>query len=159
MQINIGIDDFYNPLTYIGLGYDQDFARQKVQENLIVYALARALKPTGRLNVDYVNNARRVINLQGLTSPDFVRTQLVEILRFLRKGQVDLFEAGKYGENKNIFDDQKYNEQGLQFQQFLGEVPVTPPPPPAEGDVDKIENTDDALGISLEPEDLLGGQT
>ena len=159
VQINVGIDDFYNPLTYIGLGYDQDFARQKVQENLIVYALARALKPTGRLNVDDVNNARRVINLQGLTSPDFVRTQLVEILRFLRKGQVDLFEAGKYGEGKNIFDDQKYNEQVLQFQQFLGEVPVTAPPPPAEGDVDKIENTDDALGISLEPEDLLGSQT
>jgi len=159
VQINVGIDDFYNPLTYIGLGYDQDFARQKVQENLIVYALARALKPTGRLNVDDVNNARRVINLQGLTSPDFVRTQLVEILRFLRKGQVDLFEAGKYGEGKNIFDDQKYNEQVLQFQQFLGEVPVTPPPPPAEGDVDKIENTDDSFGISLEPEDLIGGQS
>ena len=29
----------------------------------------------------------------------------------------------------------------------------------AEGDVDKIENTDDSFGISLEPEDLIGGQS
>ena len=115
----------------IQIGYDGSYARLKVQENLIIYALARSLKPTGRLNVDDIRRASDLVNLQGLKSPDFVRSQLQTILEFLRKGQVDIFEAGKYGEGKNIFDDQKYQEQVLKFKEFLGEAVSNMETPPA----------------------------
>ena len=156
----VTIDDFYNPTTYTSLGYDGSYARLKVQENLIIYALARSLKPTGRLNVDDIRRASDLVNLQGLKSPDFVRSQLEEILRFLRKGQVDIFEAGKYGQGKNIFDDVKYGDQVTKFKQFLGED-VDAPTPPAPDSSQSVESAvtddEDNFEISLEPEDLLGG--
>ena len=155
----VTIDDFYNPTTYTSLGYDGSYARLKVQENLIIYALARSLKPTGRLNVDDIRRASDLVNLQGLKSPDFVRSQLEEILRFLRKGQVDIFEAGKYGQDKNIFDDVKYGDQVQKFRQFLGED-VDAPTPPAPDSSQSVESAvtddEDNFEISLEPEDLLG---
>jgi hypothetical protein len=156
----VTIDDFYNPTTYTSLGYDGSYARLKVQENLIIYALARSLKPTGRLNVDDIRRASDLVNLQGLKSPDFVRTQLGEILRFLRKGQVDIFEAGKYGQDKNIFDDVKYGEQVTKFKQFLGEdadIPTPPAPYSSQSVESAVTDDEDNFEISLEPEDLLGG--
>ena len=131
-----------------------------MQENLIIYALARSLKPTGRLNVDDIRGASDLVNLQGLKSPDFVRTQLQEILRFLRKGQVDIFEAGKYGQDKNIFDDIKYGEQVTKFKQFLGEdadIPTPPAPDSSQSVESAVTDDEDNFEISLEPEDLLGG--
>jgi len=53
----VGIKDLYRPFTYTSMGYDEEYARNKVRENLIIYALARALKPTGRLNVDDIKRA------------------------------------------------------------------------------------------------------
>ena len=133
----------------------------KVQENLIIYALARSLKPTGRLNVDDIRRASSLVDLQGLKSPDFVRTQLSEILKFLRKGQVDIYEAGRYGEGKNIFDDQKYQEQVLKFKQFLGEEVSNMETPPAPDSSQTVEGSvvdeDQNFEINLEPEDLFGG--
>ena len=155
----VTIDDFYNPTTYTSLGYDGSYARLKVQENLIIYALARSLKPTGRLNVDDIRRASDLVNLQGLKSPDFVRSQLEEILRFLRKGQVDIFEAGKYGQGKNIFDDVKYGDQVTKFKQFLGEdvdVPTPPAPDSSQSVESAVTDDEDNFEISLEPEDLLG---
>ena len=157
----VSIDDFYDPTTYTNLGYDGSYARLKVQENLIIYALARSLKPTGRLNVDDIRRASDLVNLQGLKSPDFVRSQLQTILEFLRKGQVDIFEAGKYGEGKNIFDDQKYQEQVLKFKQFLGEDVSNMQTPPAPDSSQTVEGSvvdeDQNFEINLEPEDLFGG--
>jgi hypothetical protein len=156
----VTIDDFYNPATYTDLGYDGSYARLKVQENLIIYALARSLKPTGRLNVDDIRRASDLVNLQGLKSPDFVRTQLSEILRFLRKGQVDIFEAGKYGDGRNIFDDVKYGDQVSKFKQFLGEdadIPTPPAPDSSQSVESAVTDDEDNFEINLEPEDLLGG--
>jgi hypothetical protein len=157
----VTIDDLYNPITYTSLGYDGDYARLKVQENLIIYALARSLKPTGRLNVDDIRRASSLVDLQGLKSPDFVRTQLSEILKFLRKGQVDIYEAGRYGEGKNIFDDQKYQEQVLKFKQFLGEdvsdIQIPPAPDSSQTVEGSVVDEDQNFEINLEPEDLFGG--
>jgi len=155
-------DDFFRPITYTSLGYDDTYAKLKVQENLIVYALARALKPTGRLNVDDINRASQLVNLQGFKSPDYVRGQLREILRFIRQAQVDIFEQGSYkGGEKNIFEGPKYSDQVTKFKQFLGELPP-PSDPPVEGNNrQNYDSTDDDDEIILQNEDLFsaGGNT
>jgi len=139
----VSIDDFFGDRgysTYRSLGYSEDFARLKVQENLIIYALARALKPTGRLNVDDIKRASDLVNLQGFTSPEYVRGQLKEILRFIRKAQVDLYGQGQIGD-RNVFDQEFYGPMVEQYKQFLGETtPIVESPkiepnienPPAE---------------------------
>ena len=127
----VSIDDFFRTSTYIGLGYDESYAQLKVQENLIIYALARALKPTGRLNVDDIQRASQLVNLQGLKSPEYVRAQLKEILRFIRTAQVDIYDSGQYGD-KNIFDDPKYSNQVNTFRQFIGVDPKTVTETPAQ---------------------------
>ena len=74
-----------DPMFYTGLGYDPTYAQNKVRENIIVYALARAQKPTGRLNVDDVKRASASVNISGLTSDERVRAQLQEVLVFIIK--------------------------------------------------------------------------
>lgn len=120
----VSIDDFFGSQglnTYRTLGYSEDFARMKVQENLIIYALARALKPTGRLNVDDIRRASEIVNLQGFTSPQYVRGQLKEILRFIRRAQVDIHGQGATPDGGNIFNDDKYRPKVENYLKFLGE--------------------------------------
>jgi len=120
----VSIDDFFGTQglnTYRSLGYSDDFARMKVQENLIIYALARALKPTGRLNVDDIKRASDLVNLQGFTSPEYVRGQLKEILRFIRRAQVDIYSQGATADGSNIFNQEKYAPKVERYKDFLGE--------------------------------------
>ena len=156
----VTVDDYFRPITYTSLGYDDTYARLKVQENLIVYALARALKPTGRLNVDDINRASQLVDLQGFKSADFVRGQLREILTFIRAAQVDIFDQGSYaGGSKNIFDAPQYTEEVTKYKQFLGELPPPQQPAPTTSqDVQQYDSTDQSQEneFVLEPEDLLG---
>ena len=134
----VSIDDFFGDRgysTYRSLGYSEDFARLKVQENLIIYALARALKPTGRLNVDDIKRASDLVNLQGFTSPEYVRGQLKEILRFIRKAQVDLYGQGQIGD-RNVFDQEYYGPMVEQYKKFLGETPSVTEPPKIEPNIE-----------------------
>lgn len=134
----VSIDDFFGDSgysTYRSLGYSEDFARLKVQENLIIYALARALKPTGRLNVDDIKRASDLVNLQGFTSPEYVRGQLKEILRFIRKAQVDLYGQGQIGD-RNVFDQEFYGPMVEQYKQFLGETPPMVESPKIEPNIE-----------------------
>ena len=155
------VDDYFRPITYTSIGYDESYARLKVQENLIIYALARALKPTGRLNVDDISRASQLVDLQGFKSPDYVRTQLGTILDFIRAAQVDLYEQGFYGPegNRNVFDNPRYAEEVTRFKQFLGEAPLTKPDVPAVPE-QEYDATDQDQSIDnefvLEPEDLYG---
>jgi hypothetical protein len=155
------VDDYFRPITYTSIGYDESYARLKVQENLIIYALARALKPTGRLNVDDISRASQLVDLQGFKSPDYVRTQLGTILDFIRAAQVDLYEQGFYGPEgkKNIFDNPRYAEEVTRFKEFLGEVPLIKPDVPAVPK-QEYDATDQDQGVDnefvLEPEDLYG---
>ena len=134
----VSIDDFFGDRgysTYRSLGYNEDFARLKVQENLIIYALARALKPTGRLNVDDIKRASDLVNLQGFISPEYVRGQLKEILRFIRKAQVDLYNQGQIGD-RNVFDKEYYGPKVESYKQFLGETPPMTESPKIEEDIE-----------------------
>jgi hypothetical protein len=134
----VSIDDFFGDRgygTYRSLGYSEDFARLKVQENLIIYALARALKPTGRLNVDDIKRASDLVNLQGFTSPEYVRGQLKEILRFIRKAQVDLYGQGQIGE-RNVFDQEYYGPMVETYKQFLGQTPPMSESPKIEPNIE-----------------------
>ena len=57
--------------------YDPALAANEIKLNAIYYAVARARKPTGRLNVDDVNNAKASLSLYNLdTSSDTVITSL-----------------------------------------------------------------------------------
>ena len=134
----VSIDDFFGDRgygTYRSLGYSEDFARLKVQENLIIYALARALKPTGRLNVDDIKRASDLVNLQGFTSPEYVRGQLKEILRFIRKAQVDLYGQGQIGD-RNVFDQEYYGPMVEKYKQFLGQTPPMSESPKIEPNIE-----------------------
>ena len=134
----VSIDDFFGDRgygTYRSLGYSEDFARLKVQENLIIYALARALKPTGRLNVDDIKRASDLVNLQGFTSPEYVRGQLKEILRFIRKAQVDLYGQGQIGD-RNVFDQEYYGPMVETYKQFLGQTPPMSESPKIEPNIE-----------------------
>ena len=140
----VSIDDFFGDrgfATYRSLGYNEDFARLKVQENLIIYALARALKPTGRLNVDDIKRASDLVNLQGFTSPEYVRGQLKEILRFIRKAQVDLYGQGQIGD-RNVFDQEYYGPMVEKYKQFLGQTTSVTDPPKIEPNIENPPTED-----------------
>ena len=127
----VGLEDLFRPSTYAFLNeYDPEFARNKVRENLIIYSIARALKPTGRLNVDDIKRASDIVNLQGLKSPDFVRTQLKEILGFLREGQTLITQQAQTGDKNFILDNQDSSEV-QDYLKYMGIMPATPNPEPA----------------------------
>ena len=122
------LSDLMNPSFYTGLGYDPTYAQNKVRENIIVYALARAQKPTGRLNVDDVKRASASVNISGLTSDERVRAQLQEVLVFINRGIESIYNQGftqNYkGESVNIFDQNPaVSEVRKRLNEALGITP------------------------------------
>jgi len=59
--------------------FDPAFAQNKVLINAIAYAVARARKTNGRLNLDDVRNARETLQITGFTNADQVTAGLTEI--------------------------------------------------------------------------------
>jgi hypothetical protein len=85
--------------------YDPALAANEIKLNSIYYALARARKPTGRLNVDDIRNAKQSLQLYNLdTSSDTVITALQSI-EYELKGFVDA--------QRNIYDANNFNEEFL----------------------------------------------
>ena len=85
--------------------YDPALAANEIKLNSIYYALARARKPTGRLNVDDIKNAKQSLQLYNLdTSSDTVITALQSIEYELR-GFVDA--------QRKIYDANNFNEEFL----------------------------------------------
>jgi len=85
--------------------YDPALAANEIKLNSIYYALARARKPTGRLNVDDIKNAKQSLQLYNLdTSSDTVITALQSIEYELR-GFVDA--------QRNIYEANNFNEEFL----------------------------------------------
>jgi len=82
--------------------YDPAIAANEIKLNSIYYALARARKPTGRLNVDDVNNAKASLQLYNLdTSSDTVITALQSIeyeLRGFVEAQRKIYDANNFNE-------------------------------------------------------------
>ena len=85
--------------------YDPALAANEIKLNSIYYALARARKPTGRLNVDDIRNAKQSLQLYNLdTSSDTVITALQSI-EYELKGFVDA--------QRKIYDANNFNEEFL----------------------------------------------
>mgnify|MGYP003123338282 FL=1 len=74
-------------------GYDTSYAENKVRENFIIYGLARANKPTGRLNVDDIKRASDAISIYGAKAPQDVIAALKEVDRKIRAAQSGLLRA------------------------------------------------------------------
>ena len=65
-----------NGKDVFGDNFDPAFAQNKVLVNAIAYAVARARKTSGRLNLDDVRNARETLQISGFTSADQVTAGL-----------------------------------------------------------------------------------
>ena len=80
--------------------YDPALAANEIKLNSIYYAIARARKPTGRLNVDDVNNAKASLSLYDLdSSSDRVITSLNAVENELRgfvNAQNQIYERAGY---------------------------------------------------------------
>jgi hypothetical protein len=82
--------------------YDPALAANEIKLNAIYYAVARARKPTGRLNVDDVNNAKASLSLYNLdTSSDTVITSL---------GAIEAELQGFVSAQKQIYKNAGYEE-------------------------------------------------
>ena len=85
--------------------YDPALAANEIKLNAIYYAVARARKPTGRLNVDDVNNAKASLQLYNLdTSSDTVITSLQAVENELQ---------GFVNAQRQIYSKAGYNEEFL----------------------------------------------
>lgn len=87
------INDLFNEGWWMSKGYDKRYAQNKVREQFIVYGLARALKPTGRLNVDDVKRASDAVSLYGLQSPERVLAKLEEVYAKISEAQLGLIKS------------------------------------------------------------------
>ena len=93
------LTDLFNVQFYDDiLGYDSVYARNKVRENYLVYAIARALKPSGRLNVNDVEAARDILTV---TSPFQSSAEVVTKITTIR----DLLNTSAQNLVKSTFID------------------------------------------------------
>ena len=86
-QVQASINDLFDENWWMSQGYDRRFAQNKVREQFIVYGLARALKPTGRLNVDDVRRASDAVSLYGIQDPRAVIAKLQEVYNKISQAQ------------------------------------------------------------------------
>ena len=95
------LSDLFNTSFYeLQLGYDPVFAKNKVRENYLVYAIARALKPSGRLNVNDVEAAREILTI---TSPFSSSAEVVAKISTIK----DLLNQSAQNLVKSTFIDGK----------------------------------------------------
>jgi len=92
-EVSASMDDLFNEEWFVNQGYDTSYAENKVRENFIIYGLARANKPTGRLNVDDIKRASDAISIYGAKAPQDVITALREVDRKIRQAQQGLLRA------------------------------------------------------------------
>jgi hypothetical protein len=164
---NVNLAALLDTMTYTSLGYDKTYAQNKVRENIIIYALARAQKPTGRLNVDDVKRASDSVNISGLKSDEAVQAQLEEVLKFINRGIQSIYNQGYQqntkGENYNIFDSNQAIDAVIKrMQKNLGiqESEITETEEPVEGEVQNTtvsDEDDDEEVLSISNEQIFSG--
>ena len=81
------LDDITKTSWWEGQGYDPTYAQNKVKEIFIIYGLARALKSTGRLNVDDIQRASEAVSIYGLQSPKAAIAKLEQVSQKLSDAQ------------------------------------------------------------------------
>ena len=80
--------------------FNPEIAKNKVRLNSIYYALARARKDTGRLNVDDINNAKEAIDLFGLGGSDAIKASLSIVYEQIENRlKSDLLQLGEGYDN------------------------------------------------------------
>ena len=100
---NFTSDPVYDNLFGMSIrkNYDPDIVRNQIRVNAIYYAIARARKPTGRLNMNDIDNAKDALTLYDFNiSTDKVKTSLIGI-----KEELNRFVAGQ----KLAFDSDLIN--------------------------------------------------
>ena len=102
---NTKLSDLFNQSFYeLQLGYNPIFARNKVRENYLVYAIARALKPSGRLNVNDVEAAREILTITSpLSSSAEVVTKISTIKDLLNQSAQNLVRS-TFIDGKSVLD-------------------------------------------------------
>ena len=164
---NVNLAALLDTMTYTSLGYDKTYAQNKVRENIIIYALARAQKPTGRLHVDDGKRASDSVNISGLKSDEAVQAQLEEVLKFINRGIQSIYNQGYQqntkGENYNIFDSNQAIDAVIKrMQKNLGiqESEITETGEPVEGEVQNTtvsDEDDDEEVLSISNEQIFSG--
>ncbi len=81
------LNDIVQTTWWEGQGYDPTYAQNKVKEIFIIYGLARALKSTGRLNVDDIQRASEAVSIYGLQSPQQAIAKLEQVALKLSDAQ------------------------------------------------------------------------
>jgi len=98
------LNDQFNTLFYEGLGYDPVFAKNKVRENYLVYAIARALKPSGRLNVNDVEAAREILTITSPFSSSAEVTAKINTIRDLLNQSAQNLVKSTFIDGKSVLD-------------------------------------------------------
>ena len=164
---NVNLDMLVDPMTYTSLGYDKNYAQNKVRENIIIYVLARAQKPTGRLNVDDVKRASASVNISGMQSDERVSAQLEEVLTFINRGIQSIYNQGYQKDSKNnninIFDSNQAVEEVIERMNLnLGtqppEVKKNQNQNQDESPIEKDDDDEDEEAMSLSNEEIFSGE-
>ncbi len=85
--VKASIDDITKTSWWESQGYDPTYAQNKVKEIFIIYGLARALKSTGRLNVDDIQRASEAVSIYGIQSPQAAIAKLEQVAQKLSDAQ------------------------------------------------------------------------
>ena len=85
--VQASLNDITRTSWWEGQGYDPTYAQNKVKEIFIIYGLARALKSTGRLNVDDIQRASEAVSIYGLQSPQAAIAKLEQVALKLSDAQ------------------------------------------------------------------------
>jgi hypothetical protein len=85
--VQASLNDIVQTSWWEGQGYDPTYAQNKVKEIFIIYGLARALKSTGRLNVDDIQRASEAVSIYGLQSPEQAIAKLEQVALKLSDAQ------------------------------------------------------------------------
>ena len=85
--VQASLNDIVQTSWWEGQGYDPTYAQNKVKEIFIIYGLARALKSTGRLNVDDIQRASEAVSIYGLQSPQQAIAKLEQVALKLSDAQ------------------------------------------------------------------------
>ena len=170
---SVNLEQLLDPLfLQTRFNYNPEYARNVVREKIIAYALARALKSSGRLNVDDLEQAREATQLYGFLPSADVITRLNVILDSIRNAQLNTVASLKFGSNidlaqinPDIAKDYNQLEAYLEatgrdkeslYNTFNAQPPVESQPP--SGSTNNIPSITDEDAQSLDINNWVGGQ-
>ena len=121
---SVSLNQLLDPLfLQINYNYQPAYAENVVREKIIAYSLARALKTSGRLNVDDLEQAREAVQLYGFVSSQDVITRLGVILESIRNAQRNTILSLKFGSNIDLLEiDPELKKDFNQLENFMNET-------------------------------------